>query len=373
MKLRCFTSLVATMVMASTAGAAEIYNNDGNILNIFGSIIGGHYFSREHTKNGDNSFLRYGFSGKTYVNDKIVGFGMWEHEISLKNIEGINVNNSGKVLLGYAGIKFGDFGSIDYGRNYGVLYDVGSWTDVIPGFGGDILLIDNFLSNRSSNVVTYRNKNLFGFVNGLDFALQYQGKNDVNKETGRTLKTANGEGYGVSASYALDNGLAASAAYVNSKRIAEQIVLDNNGGGSNDNAEAFSFGVKYAGKGMYVAATYGETYNMTPFGSFCDNITPENIYGFVNKAKNVELVAQYQFDFGLRPSVSYLHSKANDLESGYSNFLKKCITVGTSYVFNKNICTTIDYRIDLLNKNSFTDASNINPDDIIALGVAYVF
>ncbi|URJ31181.1 porin [Blochmannia endosymbiont of Camponotus sp.] len=373
MKLRCFTSLVATMVMASTAWAAEIYNKDGNILNIFGSIIGGHYFSREHTKDGDSSFLRYGFSGKTYVNDKIVGFGMWEHEISLKNVEGINVNNSGKVLLGYAGIKFGDFGSVDYGRNYGVLYDVGSWTDVIPGFGGDISLVDNFLSNRSSNVVTYRNKNLFGFVNGLDFALQYQGKNDVNKETGRTLKTANGEGYGVSASYSLDNGLAASVAYANSKRIAEQNVLDNNGGGGNDNAEAVSFGIKYDGKGMYIAATYGETYNMTPFGSFCDNIATDNIYGFVNKARNVELVAQYQFDFGLRPSVSYLHSKASDLESGYNNFLKKCITVGTSYVFNKNICTTIDYRIDLLNKNSFTDASNINPDDIIALGVAYVF
>ncbi|WP_159715263.1 porin [Blochmannia endosymbiont of Camponotus nipponensis] len=373
MKLRCFTSLVATMVMASTAGASEIYNKDGNTLSVFGSLVGGHYFSRDNTKNGDNSFVRYGFSGKTYINDKIVGFGLWEHEISLKNVEGNNINNNDKVLLGYAGIKFGNFGSIDYGRNYGILYDVGSWTDVIPGFGGDISLVDNFLSNRSSKVITYRNKNLFGYLNGLDFALQYQGKNDVNKLTGRTLKTANGEGYGVSASYSLNNGLAASVAYVNNKRTAEQSSLDSSVC-YDDNVEAYSLGIKYDGKGMYVAAVYGETYNMTPFGSFCDNIVnPERIYGFANKAKNVELVAQYQFDFGLRPSVSYLYSKASDVENGYSNFLKKCVTVGASYIFDKNIYATMDYRINLLNKDSFTNASQICTDDVIALGIAYIF
>ena len=35
------------------------------------------------------------------------------------------------------GLKFGDYGSIDYGRNYGVAYDIGAWTDVLPEFGGD--------------------------------------------------------------------------------------------------------------------------------------------------------------------------------------------------------------------------------------------
>ncbi|QUJ04663.1 porin [Salmonella enterica subsp. enterica] len=24
--------------------------------------------------------------------------------------------------------------TVDYGRNYGVLYDIGSWTDVLPEF-----------------------------------------------------------------------------------------------------------------------------------------------------------------------------------------------------------------------------------------------
>ncbi|URJ24967.1 porin [Candidatus Blochmannia ocreatus (nom. nud.)] len=373
MKLRCLTSLIATIVMASTAGAAEIYEKDGNTLSMFGTIVGGHYFSKDCVKDGDNSFVRYGFSGKTYVNDSIIGFGVWEHEIALRGVERTNMSNSNRILLGYAGIHFGNFGSIDYGRNYGVLYDVGAWTDVVPGFGGDISISDNFLSGRSSNVVTYRNKNLFGYVNGLDVALQYQGKNNVNHYTGRTVKTANGEGYGVSASYSLDNGLSIAVAYNNSKRLASQISLDSNNRYS-DNIEAYNLGVKYDRKGMYVAATYGETFNMTPFGNFSDVLNPDSVCGFANKAKNVELVAQYQFGFGLRPSISYVHSKSSDMDnSGYGEFLKRSITFGTGFVFNKNVCTTIDYRLNLLSRSDFSRAANISTDNVIALGIAYVF
>lgn len=372
MKLRCLTSLVATMVMASTAGASEIYNKDGNTLSIFGSVIGGHYFSRnDSNKDGGHSVVRCGFLGKTYINEQIVGFGMWEHEISLQNVEGILHKNGNNALLGYAGIEFGNLGAIDYGRNYGVLYDVGSWTDVIPAFGGDLFISDNFLSNRSSNVITYRNNNLFGFLDGLNFAIQYQGKNDVNATTGRTVKTANGEGYGVSASYSIDN-VSASVAYINSTRTVEQKNLDSNVCRDN-NAEAYYCGLKYDGYGMYMAAIYGETYNMTPFGNFDDNLNPDNIYGFVNKSRNMGIVAQYQFDFGLRPSISYLHVKSSDIDNSYNNYLKRYVTVGTSYTFNKNVSTTVDYRMNLLNKNDFTNVTQVNTDDVIALGIAYMF
>lgn len=34
-----------------------------------------------------------------------------------------------------------------------------------------------------------------------------------------------------------------------------------------------------------------------------------------NKAQNFEVVAQYQFDFGLRPSIAYLKSKGKDIGS----------------------------------------------------------
>lgn len=374
MKLRCFTSLIVTMVMmVSTAGAVEVYNKNGNTLNTFGNIVGGQCFSKNNFNKGCHSFMRYGLIGKTYVNDNIYGFGKWEHEFFLQNVEtGINLREYGHSILGYAGIKFGNFGSIDYGRNYGLLYDVVSWTDLVSEFGEDLSISDNFLSGRASNLITYRNHNFFGFLNGFNFAIQYQGKNDINQSTGRTVKTANGDGYGISASYSLRNGIATSAAYVNSKRTLEQQRLDNLID-TNDTAEAYSVGLKYDAHGVYVAATYGETYNMTPFGKFSDVLNPDNIYGFANKTRNVEFTARYRFNWGFIPSISYLYSKISDVDNGYGNDFKKCVTISTGYAFNKNVFTTMSYRVNLLNKNDFTTAAQVCIDDALAVGISYLF
>ena len=56
---------------------------------------------------------------------------------------------------------------------------------------------------------------------------------------------------------------------------------------------------KYDANNIYLVAQYTQTYNATRVGSL----------GWANKAQNFEAVAQYQFDFGLRPSVAYLQSK----------------------------------------------------------------
>ena len=69
------------------------------------------------------------------------------------------------------------------------------------------------------------------------------------------------------------------------------------------NAEVWAAGLKYDANNIYLATTYSETQNMTVFGN----------NHIANKAQNFEVVAQYQFDFGLRPSVAYLQSKGKDL------------------------------------------------------------
>ncbi|CAB1225301.1 Outer membrane protein C [Serratia marcescens] len=44
MKLRVLSLMVPALLVAGTAGAAEIYNKDGNKLDLYGKVDGLHYF-----------------------------------------------------------------------------------------------------------------------------------------------------------------------------------------------------------------------------------------------------------------------------------------------------------------------------------------
>ncbi len=354
MKVKVLSLLVPALLVAGAANAAEIYNKDGNKLDLYGKIDGLHYFSDDKSVDGDQTYMRVGVKGETQINDQLTGYGQWEYNVQANNTE--SSSDQAWTRLAFAGLKFGDAGSFDYGRNYGVVYDVTSWTDVLPEFGGDTYGSDNFLQSRANGVATYRNSDFFGLVDGLNFALQYQGKNgSVSGEgalsptnNGRTALKQNGDGYGTSLTYDIYDGISAGFAYSNSKRLGDQnskLAL-----GRGDNAETYTGGLKYDANNIYLATQYTQTYNATRAGSL----------GFANKAQNFEVVAQYQFDFGLRPSVAYLQSKGKDLEGYGDQDILKYVDVGATYYFNKNMSTYVDYKINLLDDNSFTRNAGIS-------------
>ena len=374
MKRRVLSLMIPALLVAGSASAAEIYNKDGNKLDLYGKVDGLHYFSDNSGSDGDQSYLRFGFKGETQVTDQLTGYGQWEYQAALNTSEEQGTANS-FTRVGFAGLKFGDAGSFDYGRNYGVMYDLGAWTDVLPEFGGDTYGADNFLFQRSNGLATYRNTNFFGLVDGWNFAVQYQGKNDNPTEStgsGRDVLGENGDGYGLSTTYDLGSGFGIGAAMFQSDRTNNQ-----NGNnprtanilGRGDKAEAYSGALKYDANNVYLAAMYSRSYNATRFGA-SDSGT---VYGYANKADNWELVAQYQFDFGLRPSLAFVSSRGSDIEGYGSQNLKKYIDVGATYYFNKNMSTYVDYQINLLDDNNFTDAAGINTDDVVALGLVYQF
>lgn len=173
MKVKVLSLTVPALLVAGAANAAEIYNKDGNKLDLFGKVDGLHYFSDDKGSDGDQTYMRIGFKGETQVNDQLTGYGQWEYQIQGNQTEG---SNDSPTRVAFAGLKFADAGSFDYGRNYGVTYDVTSRTDVLPEFGGDTYGADNFMQQRGNGYATYRNTDFFGLVDGLDFALQYQGK-----------------------------------------------------------------------------------------------------------------------------------------------------------------------------------------------------
>jgi outer membrane pore protein C len=121
MKLKLVAVAVTSMLAAGVVNAAEIYNKDGNKLDLYGKVTGLHYFSDDAGADGDKTYVRIGFKGETQVNDQLSGYGQWEYQIQGNKDEG---DNQSKTRLAFAGLKFAEAGSFDYGRNYGVLYDV---------------------------------------------------------------------------------------------------------------------------------------------------------------------------------------------------------------------------------------------------------
>ncbi|MFJ3455829.1 porin OmpC [Scandinavium goeteborgense] len=392
MKRNVLAILVPALLLAGAANAAEIYNKDSNKLDLYGKVDARHQFSEDTGSDGDATYVRIGFKGETQITNDLTGYGQWEYNIQANDTE--SSGNQSATRLGFAGLKFGEYGSFDYGRNYGVVYDVEAWTDMLPVFGGDsYTYTDNFMVGRGNGMATYRNSDFFGLVDGLSFAIQYQGANEGNdcndtgcafdqegtsNRSGNNARADNGDGFGLSTTYDFGMGISVGAAFASSDRTNEQQGL---GAGNNryskyaggEEAQAWTLGAKYDANQVYLAMMYSETENMTPYGD----------EGIANKTQNFEAVAQYQFDFGLRPSLAWVYSKGNDLGgniigNGSTDYvdqdLVNYIDIGANYYFNKNFSTYVDYKINLLDgDDDFYEHNAISTDDVVGVGMIYQF
>ncbi|MBJ3815276.1 porin [Shimwellia pseudoproteus] len=364
MKRNILAVVIPALLVTGTANAAEIFNKNGNKRDLYGKINAEHDFTTSgDTTNSDSTYAQIGFKGETQVNDLLTGYGQWEYRAMASTPEGAQ---SQKTRLAFAGLSAGDYGSLDYGRNYGIVYDVESFTDMAPSWSGETWgggHVDNFMTMRSTGLLTYRNSNFFGLAEGLHFGIQYQGKNDRANPA-----TSNGDGAGYSLGYDFD-GFGIIGSYSNSARTGQQ--KDDNKG---KRAEAWAVGLKYDANNIYLATVYAQT----------RNLTLENDDQFANKTENFEAIAQYQFDFGLRPSLSYVQSRGKKLEArsdnghdfdGGSADMAKYIELGATYYFNKNMNVFADYRFNLLDNSDYTRTVGgmVGTDDQLALGLVYQF
>ncbi|WP_435930003.1 porin [Dryocola sp. BD613] len=363
LQVKVNTLTVALACFCASAYSAEIYNKDGNKLDLYGKIDALHQISDNKNVNGDATYVRLGFKGETQINQLLTGYGQWEYQLNANQAEGAG-SNTGVTRVSFAGLYSQEFGSIDYGRNYGVVYDIAAFTDVLPEFGGDAYGIDNFMFKRTSNLLTYRNDTL---VEGIKIVLQYQGENGGAGESNnsRGVLSQNGEGYGASLIKEWDNGLSIGGAFSSSGRTQDQNEMTY---GHGDRATVYRAGLKYDANQIYLAGTFTDTHNATLFGS-----SSKEVYGFVNHAQIVELTAKYVFDNGFVPVVSYLQTKGKDLEDYDEKDLLKYLAVGAAYYFNKNMSTAVMYKFNFLKDNDFTDRSGINTDDVLALDLVYQF
>lgn len=358
MKRNILAVVIPALLVAGAANAAEIYNKNGNKLDFYGKMVGrarlDHQWRHQQRRYHLCPYRPERRNSDQRSADRLRPVGIQHGRV---NVEG---SQTTKTRLAFAGLKAGEYGSFDYGRNYGAIYDVEAATDMLVEWGGDGWnYTDNYMTGRTNGVATYRNSDFFGLVDGLSFALQYQGKNDHD----RAIRKQNGDGFSTAATYAFDNGIALSAGYSSSNRSVDQ-KADGNG----DKAEAWATSAKYDANNIYAAVMYSQTYNMTP----------EEDNHFAGKTQNFEAVVQYQFDFGLRPSIGYVQTKGKDLQSraGFSGGdadLVKYIEVGTWYYFNKNMNVYAAYKFNQLDDNDYTKAAGVATDDQAAVGIVYQF
>ncbi|WP_251276694.1 porin, partial [Enterobacter hormaechei] len=96
----------------------------------------------------------FGVKGETQISTELTGYGQFEYNIKADKPEG---QQGSATRLAFAGLKFSDYGSFDYGRNYGVVYDAAGYTDMLVEWGGDgLVYTDNFMTGRTNGVATYR-------------------------------------------------------------------------------------------------------------------------------------------------------------------------------------------------------------------------
>ena len=165
MKRNILAVIVPALLVAGTANAAEIYNKDGNKVDLYGKAVGLHYFSKGNGENsyggnGDMTYARLGFKGETQINSDLTGYGQWEYNFQGNNSEGADAQTGNKTRLAFAGLKYADVGSFDYGRNYGVVYDALGYTDMLPEFGGDTAYSDDFFVGRVGGVAATSSESL---------------------------------------------------------------------------------------------------------------------------------------------------------------------------------------------------------------------
>lgn len=89
MKRKILAAVIPALLAAATANAAEIYNKDGNKLDLYGKAVGRHVWTTTgDSKNADQTYAQIGFKGETQINTDLTGFGQWEYRTKADRAEG---------------------------------------------------------------------------------------------------------------------------------------------------------------------------------------------------------------------------------------------------------------------------------------------
>lgn len=352
--LLCFI----TVALALPAEAVEIYNKNGSKVYLNGRILARHIISDHQQFSGDVSKVRLNLMAETELNNAVNGYMRLEHDFPAFGPEGEGKDRS-YTRYGYAGLNAGEYGTLNYGRNDGIIYDVSYFTNIFAVYGSVTSKVDNFMMQKSSGLLSYHNKDFFSRIEGLDIGLQLQTRNS-SKERG--FDTQHGRGYGMSLTWRFDKlPLTLAGAWSRSHHSQKQSMLMQ----QDKEASAWIIGAKYEPDPFYLAAFYSEMHHMYPYTH-----PDSHRSGLVNKARLFEGVVSYKTPYKFSVAVGYLQTLGFDLEDAGRAELLRMVDLFLVYPFNSQMRATAEYKINVISQEN---RLKLPRDNTLALTLIYDF
>ncbi|WP_305371819.1 porin [Photobacterium leiognathi] len=317
MKKAVLASAILASLVAGTANAATVYEDDSKSLSIGGRAEA--RFNISDANKGDdgtgNAFkdksrARINLKGKAKITDDVTAFGKYEAEISDSS------DTTVKSRYVYAGFDT-QAGAFSYGKQDSAQVMLTDYTDILATFGGDgVDLVDGNKDKRENNFL------YAGEFNNFTVAANYIAENnDAEKDS---------DSYGIAAQYAFPFGLSLGAGYVNGQD------------GTDVDANQYNLAASYEFNNFYAAATYasGEKGNTDLTG-----------YELATAFKMDKFIAQAAYNFKQSEEAGV---KTDDVDY----FVLEGI-----YKFNKNLRTYAGYLFNQID----------GEDDELQVGIRYDF
>ncbi|MFB9135937.1 porin [Vibrio olivae] len=330
---------VSAAAVATGVNAAELYNQDGNTVNMGGRAEG--RMLLQDGKATDKTRIRLNFEGIAQVNQNLYGIGFWEGEFTT-NEQGQGTDEGDSDLttrLAYAGLG-GQFGQVSYGKTEGSLGVVTDFTDIM-GYHGNSAAYKLAVADRTDNMLAYK-----GSFQNLDVRASYRFADADDGTTGE-FEDNGKDGYSLSAIYAIaDTGIKLAAGY------ADQ-----------DESNEYMLGANWTYNNLYLAGLF--TDGELQIANTNDNV---DYTGY-------EVAAAYTVDKTVF-TTTYNNAETNN-ETSADN-----LAVDASYFFKPNFRGYVSYNFNLISDGDTIGsntqlgngpATKAQAEDSIALGLRYDF
>lgn len=361
--VKLLIAILLIFFINSVKANIEIYNPKNIIVSIDGDINTSCLIYKKKICDEHFTFLRLGIKGKTKIAKKFTVHNRWKHNLKNKDLRKINYifpKLKDKKNLSYIGFKYGNWGKIEYG-NISFIYQTTSLTDMLYRLNSTVVSKEkDFILPYLSNLTKYNNKNFFGLLQGLNFDFQYKSKSKFAYNRKSTLDSS-ALGYSFLTQYKLKH-LTLSTTFSAIGRIDIQNKLRY---GGKSKAKIWVTSLRYNAKPIYFGISYSVAQNTTPISPVYDH-----------KTKTVDILIQYRlYDGQIKPTLAYSVTKAKDIDPKIQDEIDihNYFSLGTSYVFNKNINCYAEYKFNLVKNSPLIEKLQVVEKDIVSLGLNYKF